>query len=161
KYGECLDKAPGRDEAPEAAMNSAYAYKQIGNYPKAIEMYTKFINDYGSEDRLGKLEKGRPKTKAPPAPQKNQTRLQRLADASAPFGSTYHGVLNYQKAAEMYEKVGANQRFAETKRKDTARNAMILYANMGQKDKMTGMYRLSSSLHPTADEKANADYLVA
>jgi hypothetical protein len=161
KYQECLDAAPGRDEAPEAAMNSAYAYKQIGDYPKAIEMYQKFINDYGSEERLSKLEKGDPRTKTAPDPKKYQTRLKFLGDAYDALGGTYYGFFNYQKAAEIYEKIGANQRFTETKRKETARNAMILYANMGQKDKMLAMYRLSASLHPTADEKANADYLVA
>ncbi|HEY2408119.1 MAG TPA: hypothetical protein VGI10_19060, partial [Polyangiaceae bacterium] len=38
-YKVALDAAPSRDEAPEAAMNGAYAYKQVGEYDKAIEMY--------------------------------------------------------------------------------------------------------------------------
>ena len=43
-YKVALDAAPDRDEAPEAAMNGAYAYKQVGEYDKAIEMYELFIS---------------------------------------------------------------------------------------------------------------------
>src|SRR5690606_906288 len=40
-------------------------------------------------------------------------------------------------------------------------NAMILYANMGQRDKMLAEYRTLVRLHPTAEDKADADYRVA
>ncbi|MFO7178684.1 MAG: hypothetical protein DIU78_008310, partial [Pseudomonadota bacterium] len=43
-YKVALDAAPDRDEAPEAAMNGAFAYKQVGEYDKAIEMYELFIS---------------------------------------------------------------------------------------------------------------------
>src|SRR5205085_12300187 len=36
-----------------------------------------------------------------------------------------------------------------------------LYANMNQRDKMMSEYRTLVSLKPTAEDKANADYLVA
>jgi outer membrane protein assembly factor BamD (BamD/ComL family) len=39
-------------------MNGAYAYKQVGEYDKAIEMYELFIAKYGNEATLEKLEKG-------------------------------------------------------------------------------------------------------
>jgi len=39
-------------------MNGAYAYKQVGEYDKAIEMYELFIAKYGNEATLDKLEKG-------------------------------------------------------------------------------------------------------
>ncbi|HEY3236182.1 MAG TPA: hypothetical protein VGJ84_15805, partial [Polyangiaceae bacterium] len=60
-YKVALDAAPDRDEAPEAAMNGAYAYKQVGEYDKAIAMYELFISKYGSEDMLRKLREGDPK----------------------------------------------------------------------------------------------------
>src|SRR5262249_41688620 len=53
-----LKNAPARDEAPEAAMNGAYAYKQVGDYDQAIDMYTLFIKEYGNEENLRKLEHG-------------------------------------------------------------------------------------------------------
>jgi tetratricopeptide (TPR) repeat protein len=57
-YKVALEAAPDRDEAPEAAMNGAFAYKQVGEYDKAIEMYELFIAKYGNEATLDKLEKG-------------------------------------------------------------------------------------------------------
>jgi tetratricopeptide (TPR) repeat protein len=57
-YKVALEAAPDRDEAPEAAMNGAYAYKQVGEYDKAIEMYELFIAKYGNEATLDKLQKG-------------------------------------------------------------------------------------------------------
>ena len=75
-YEGALKEAPGRDEAPEAAMNAAYAYKQVGEFGKAIDMYNLFITNYGSEANLSKLEKGDATTK--PDPAKYRTRLQFL-----------------------------------------------------------------------------------
>ncbi len=43
-YEAALLAAPARDEAPEAAINGASAYKQVGEFGKAIEMYDKFIS---------------------------------------------------------------------------------------------------------------------
>ncbi len=160
-YEAALSAAPGRDEAPEAAMNAAYAYKQVGDFAKAIELYNKFINEYGNEERLSRLEKGDPKTKAAPEPKKYTERLGYLKDAYNALGTTYYSFFNYQRAAETYEKVANNPRFDLAMRKTTARNAMILFANMGQRDKMLATYKVVIQLQPTADEKANADYLVA
>jgi len=66
-YKVALEAAPERDEAPEAAMNGAYAYKQVGEYDKAIEMYELFIAKYGSEETLDKLQRGESTTPAPAA----------------------------------------------------------------------------------------------
>jgi tetratricopeptide (TPR) repeat protein len=158
-YEGALKEAPGRDEAPEAAINGAFSYKQVGEYGKAIDMYNLFIANYGSESNLSKLEKGDGKT--PPEPAKYRMRLQFLGQAYEALSTTYYGFFNYQRAAETYEKIGSISRFDETKRKDAAKNAMILYANMGQRDKASANYRTLVSLHPSSDEKANADFLVA
>lgn len=160
-YEAALQAAPGRDEAPEAAMNAAYAYKQVGEFNKAIELYTKFINEYGSEDRLNKLQKGDTKAKTAPDPKKYEERLKFLNDAYDALGTTYYSFFNYQRAAETYEKVSLNERFDEEKRRTAARNAMVLYANMGEREKMQSEYRVLTKLKPTADDKAAADYLVA
>src|SRR5205814_6988386 len=89
-YEAALKAAPARDEAPEAAMNAAYAYKQVGEYNKAIELYNKFISEYGSDERLNGLQKGDPKTKAAPDPKKYQERLQFLGTAYDELGTTYY-----------------------------------------------------------------------
>jgi tetratricopeptide (TPR) repeat protein len=160
-YEAALLAAPARDEAPEAAINGAYAYKQVGDFGKAIGMYDKFIAEYGSEERLTTLQKGDSKTKTEPDLKKYQTRLEFLGQAYDALSTTYYGFFSYQKAADTFEKIGANPRFAETKRKEAARNAMVLYASMGNRDKASSNYRTLMSLHPSPDEKANADYLLA
>jgi tetratricopeptide (TPR) repeat protein len=158
-YEGALKEAPGRDEAPEAAINGAYAYKQVGEFGKAIDMYNLFISNYGSEANLSKLDKG--DAKSPPDPARYRTRLQFLGDAYTALSTTYYGFFNYQRAAETYQTIGSTTRFDEKRRKDAARNAMVLYANMGERDKAASNYRTLVSLHPSPDEKANADFLVA
>ncbi len=160
-YESALAAAPGRDEAPEAAMNAAYAYKQIGEYNKAIALYNLFISDYGSDARLNALQKGDPKTKAAADPKKYAERIGYLGDAYSALGETYYSFFNYQRAAETYDKIASNERFPEAKRRDNSKNAMILYANLGQRDKMMAAYRILLKTNPTADDKANADYTVA
>jgi tetratricopeptide (TPR) repeat protein len=160
-YEAALLAAPARDEAPEAAINGAICYKQVGEFGKAIGMYDKFIAEYGSEARLAVLQKGDPKASTPPDPKKYATRVKFLGDAYKELSTTYYGFFNYQKAADTFEKIGANVRFDESTRKEAARNAMVLYASMAQREKATSNYRTLMSLHPTAEEKANADFLLA
>lgn len=160
-YEAALAAAPARRDAPEGAMNAAYAYKQIGEYNKAIALYNKFITEYGSNEQLNALQKGDPKKEIQADPKQYQERLKYLGDAYDALGTTYYSFFNYPKAAETYEKVAAVDRFDEAKRRDAARNAMILYANIGQRDKMTNEYGVMLKLHPGAEDKANADYLVA
>ena len=65
-YKVALDAAPDRDEAPEAAMNGAYAYKQVGEYDKAIEMYELFIARYGNEKKLEQAARTATRRRKPP-----------------------------------------------------------------------------------------------
>lgn len=160
-YEAALLAAPARRDAPEGAMNAAYAYKQIGEYNKAIALYNKFISEYGSNEQLNGLQKGDSKTKTAPDPKLYAERLKYLGEAYDALGTTYYSFFNYPKAAETFEKVSENDRFDESKRRESAKNAMILYANIGQRDKMLAEYRTLVRLHPTAEDKADADYRVA
>ena len=65
-YEAALLAAPARDEAPEAAINGAYAYKQVGEFGKAIGMYDKFITEYGNDERLTILQNGDAKNRPDP-----------------------------------------------------------------------------------------------
>jgi tetratricopeptide (TPR) repeat protein len=158
-YEAALKEAPGYDGAPEAAINGALAYKQIGEFGKAIDMYTLFIGAYGSEDNLNKLQKGDGKN--PPDPKKYEQRLNFLGQAYDALSTTYYGFFNYGKAADTYDKIASTVRFDDKRRKDAARNAMVLYANIGQRDRASSNYKTFVSLRPTPDEKANADFLLA
>lgn len=162
-YKEALQKAPARDEAPEAAMNGAFAYKQIGDYDQAIAMYSLFIREYGNEENLNKLEKGDPANNKPADPKRYEERKKYLKDAYDALSQAYVLFFNYRQAADTYDTISRNKRFEKAARRDAARNAVVLYANIGDRDKMqsTRATFFDKELDAPADQKADIDYLIA
>jgi hypothetical protein len=162
-YQVALKNAPARDEAPEAAMNGAYAYKQVGDYDQAIDMYNLFIKEYGNEDNIRKLEKGDPATNPPkPAdPKKFGERVKFLKQAYDALSAAYVLFFNYRLAAESYDTISKNSRFEKKDRRDAAQNAVVLYANIGDAGKMGASRSTFMSLDPPAEKRAEIDYLVA
>ena len=94
-------------------MNAAFAYKQVGDFSRAIDMYNKFIGTYGSEAKLNALQKGDPKTKTPPDEKKYEDRVTFLGQAYGELSTTYYSFFNYQRAAETQERISSNPRFDE------------------------------------------------
>ncbi|WP_438032298.1 tetratricopeptide repeat protein [Sorangium sp. So ce204] len=162
-YKVALEKAPARDEAPEAAMNGAYCYKQVGDYDQAIAMYSLFIKEYGSEENLSKLEKGDPGANPPksPDPKRYADRVKYLKQAYDALSAAYVLFFNYRSAAETYDTIARNGRFEQAARRDAARNSVLLYANIGERDKMTASRATFMSLNPPPEQKADIDFLVA
>ncbi len=152
-YEAALNAAPGRREAPRGAMRAAFCFKQVGDSNRAIKNYERFIAEYGKEDILSKLQKTDDK--------QYKERLSFLQLAYDEEGTTYYAFFSYPQAAAIYEKVANIGRFDVAKRKEAAKNAMILENAIGRRDQMIAMYKIVDSLGPTADEKANYDYLVA
>jgi hypothetical protein len=154
-YNVALTQPGGaaRDEAPEAAINGAYAYKQVGDYDKAIKMYELFIEKYGDEKTLAKLEQ----EKSPKYPE----RVKYLKQAYDTLSKSYVLFFNYRAAAETYDKISSIGHFEEKDRKDSAKNALTLYASMGDQGKMTQVRTRILALHPSAQEKAETDFIVA
>ncbi|WP_438014741.1 hypothetical protein WMF18_28115 [Sorangium sp. So ce315] len=162
-YRVALEKAPARDEAPEAAMNGAYCYKQVGDYDQAIEMYSLFIKEYGNEANLAKLEKGDPEASPPksPDPKRYAERVKYLKQAYDALSAAYVLFFNYRSAAETYDTIARNTRFEQAARRDAARNSVLLYANIGERDKMTAARATFMGLNPPPEQKADIDFLVA
>ncbi|AUX45753.1 hypothetical protein SOCE26_072490 [Sorangium cellulosum] len=162
-YKVALEKAPARDEAPEAAMNGAYCYKQVGDYDQAIAMYSLFIKEYGSEENLAKLEKGDPEANPPknPDPKRYADRVKYLKQAYDALSAAYVLFFNYRSAAETYDTIARNTRFEQAARRDAARNSVLLYANIGERDKMTASRATFMSLNPPPEQKADIDFLVS
>jgi tetratricopeptide (TPR) repeat protein len=152
-YEAALNNAPSRREAPRGAMRAAFCFKQVGDSNRAIKNYERFISEYGKEDILSKLQGTDPK--------QYHERLKFLQQAYDEEGTTYYAFFSYPQAASIYEKVAKITRFETPKRKEAAKNAMILENAIGRRNEMLAMYRIVTSLGPTADEKANYDYLVA
>jgi hypothetical protein len=162
-YKVALDSAPDRDEAPEAAMNGAYAYKQVGEYDKAIEMYELFISRYGNEKTLTALKSGDAKAKPPvaPSPKKYEERVKYLQGAYDALAGAYVLFFNYPRAAETYDKIANNQHFAEKSRRDSARQGLSLYASLGDRGGMTRARERFQTLGASPKELAEADFIVA
>jgi hypothetical protein len=162
-YREALKNAPARDEAPEAAMNGAYAYKQVGDYDQAIEMYSLFIKEYGSEDNLKKLEKGDHAVNPPKAadPQKYGVRVGFLKQAYDALAEAYVLFFNYRTAAETFDTISRNPRFKKEARREAALRAVIVYSSIGDKEKMLATRQSFYGLEPPAEKKAEIDWQVA
>jgi hypothetical protein len=162
-YKVALDSAPDRDEAPEAAMNGAFAYKQVGEYDKAIEMYELFISRYGNEKTLAALKNGDAKAKPPVAPQpkKYEERVKYLQNAYDALAGAYVLFFNYPRAAETYDKISNNQNFPDKNRRESARQGLSLYASLGDRGGMTRARERFQSLGASPKEMAEADFIVA
>jgi len=162
-YKVALDAAPDRDEAPEAAMNGAFAYKQVGEYDKAIGMYELFISRYGNEQTLNKLQNGDAKAKPPtPAqPKKYEERVKYLQGAYDALAGAYVLFFNYPRAAETYDKISNNTHFPQAARRNSARQALSLYASLGDRGGMTRARERFQALGASPKEIAEADFIVA
>jgi tetratricopeptide (TPR) repeat protein len=155
-YEQALQSAPDREEAPEAAINGAYSYRQVGEYDKAIGMYRLFIEKYGDEKILAKLEKG---DKA--AKDSYKQRVGYLNTAYQALSESYVLFFNYRAAAETYDKISTIKRFEDEKRKSAAKNALILYANLGDRDKMQESRKRFLTFKPKKEDEAEADFILA
>ncbi len=162
-YKVALDAAPDRDEAPEAAMNGAFAYKQIGDYKKAIGMYELFISRYGSEASLLFLRDGgqKGKVRVEPDPRRYAERVGYLKGAFDALGAATVLFFDYPRAAEIYEKIGENSHFSEADRRAALRQALILYSSLGDRGGMVRVEARTRALGASPAEAAEAQYLRA
>jgi tetratricopeptide (TPR) repeat protein len=152
-YEVALKTAPDRDDAPEAAMNAAYAYKQVGEYEKAISAYGLFIEQYGNDKTLDKL-------KSEDA-DKYATRVNFVQDAYRAQAGAYVLFFDYPKAAKTFDTIAQNRHFPQEVRADAAKQALTLYANLDDKSGLERAQRLYSELGATDESRAEAAFLVA
>jgi tetratricopeptide (TPR) repeat protein len=162
-YKVALDAAPDRDEAPEAAMNGAYAYKQVGEYDRAIAMYRLFIERYGDDATLRRLRSGDPKAQPPQAadPAKYEERVGFLSGAYEALAGAYVLFFDYPKAAETFDHISGNDHFPAENRKSAALQALGLYANLDDTSGMQRVRKRLPTLGATAEELAEADFIIA
>jgi tetratricopeptide (TPR) repeat protein len=166
-YEDALRAAPAHKDAPAAAINSAFCYKQVGEFNKAIDLYKLFISNYGSEDILNRLQNGGTdpdkQAKVGPNPAEYKERIKYLGMAYDALSTTYYGFFAYPKAAESFASIASNPRFEDTQRASSAHIAMTLYSNLGDRANMNKMYAvlIDPKMHLPADKRAEADYLRA
>ncbi|MCL2448359.1 MAG: hypothetical protein FWD17_05380, partial [Polyangiaceae bacterium] len=166
-YEDALRRSPSHKDAPAAAINSAFCYKQVGEFNKAIDLYQLFISNYGSDEILGRLEHGgvdpEKKAKVDPNPQEYKERIKYLGMAYDALSTTYYGFFAYQRAAESFGKIANNARFDDDRRSNAARIAMVLYSNLGDRADMNRMYAVlvDPKMRLTPEKRAEAEYLRA
>ena len=160
-YEGALREAPDRKEAPEAAILGAFAYKQVGDYDKAIGMYEVFIKEYGNEKLLTALEKGDKDKGTPPNKAELDDRVKYLKVAYDALAEAYVLFFDYRRAAQTYEKIASVERFEDKDQREAARNAVFLYANIGDSDKMESAKNKFFTMNPTAEERAEVEWLAA
>jgi hypothetical protein len=126
-------------------------------------MYQLFIKEYGSEEKLTALEKGDPKAEPPgkPDPAEYEKRKGALKDAYTELAKANVLFFTYRGAAEVYDTVSTNKRFAEDDRRKAAKNAVDLYANLGEEQKMLAARQTLYGLNAPVSQKMEIDYLVA
>lgn len=144
-------------------MNGAFAYKQVGEYDKAIGMYELFISRYGNQQTLNRLRTGDPAAKPPVAadPKRYEERVGYLRNAYDALASAYVLFFNYPRAAETYDKISTNEHFKQTDRREAARQALSLYSSLGDANGMTRSRERFQGLAASPKEIAEADFVVA
>ncbi|MCH2110826.1 MAG: hypothetical protein MK135_16025, partial [Polyangiaceae bacterium] len=152
-YRVALAAAPERDEAPEAAMNGAYAYKQVGEYDKAIGMYSLFIEKYGEEETLAELRGA--------DGEQYEVRVKYLFQAYQALAEAYVLFFDYPHAAATFDSISQVSHFDAEARRAAAQQALSLYVNLGDAAGMSRARRNYAKLGASAEELAEADYLVA
>lgn len=162
-YKAALAAAPERDEAPEAAMNGAYAYKQVGEYDKAIAMYELFITRYGSPGKLDTLQRGDPKAKPAqkPDPVRYEERVKFLKLAYDALANAYVLFFDYPKAATTLSSISRNQYFSEDDRRQAALQALQLQTSLGNREKVRQSRDALFALGASAQQRAQADFVIA
>jgi hypothetical protein len=123
-------------------MRAAFAWKQIGENRKATADYEMVVRAYDSTSM--------------------DTELAELVElAYGELAATYAGAFDYAKAAETYDEIARHPRFEKSKRKEAARNTMLLHGAMGHREKALALHRVVSTFALTPEEKASLDYLAA
>ncbi|MBM4357575.1 MAG: tetratricopeptide repeat protein [Deltaproteobacteria bacterium] len=174
-YEEGLKVDPGRDEAPEAAINGAVSHKQLGNYDKAIAMYELFIGAYGKDDLLDALKNGN-KAKGP-EPEKYGQRVRYLKMAYDALAETYVLFFDYTKAAQTFDKISDTARevppvkektgeerpntrgFDLEARRNAAQNALFLYLNIGESARAEATRKRFFAMNPPREQQAEIEWL--
>ncbi len=161
KYEAALKVAPSRPESPRAAINSAYCYKQVNEYKRAADVYRFFLDKYGREDDLIAYRDGNAKKGIKKDPEQFKTRLEYTKKALGELGRTYLQAFDYQSAAKHYDDVAGRTLLDAGERRDAAFTAVVLQANLGNRDKMLAARTRFQAFNPPAAERAEIDFVVA
>jgi hypothetical protein len=169
KYEALFTQDPKEDYAPEAAMNAAHAWKQLGNYTHVHALYKQFLSTYGSEQLLAELD-AKPRAQNVSHFRQYEARLKYVLQVYEALVQLEIATFDYAGAAKTYASMSGNARFPKEKRVEAARNAIVLFGPLGQReaqmaerDKLVKLVVSDKDKDKDKDKDAaiDADYLVA
>jgi hypothetical protein len=160
-YEEGLNIASDGDDAPEAAINGAFAYRQVGAPDRAAELYAKLIASYGAEAILDRFAKGDGAKKLAPSPARLAERVKYLELAYDALATARFASFRYPEAAETFARMASLTRFEEPWRRQAANNGVVLFGVLGDDARGDALARTFLALHPSAEEKARVELLLA
>jgi hypothetical protein len=144
-------------------MNGAFAYKQVGEYDKAIAMYELFISKYGSEATLRLLRDGDPGAKPPVGPDgaRYEKRVGYLKEAYDALASSYILFFSYPPRGR---DLRADRQQRALRRRAASRGEPTVVGALCEPGDEAGMRRERErfrTLGASPTEMAEADFIVA
>jgi hypothetical protein len=152
-YRAALQRAPASDEAPEAAINGAHAFKRASMFGEAIDMHRLFLGAYGSEESLARLERGDPR--------KYAERLRYVNASRETLLEAYIATFDYAAAAALEATIARDRRADVSARREAGYHAVRLHTSLGARGEAAAVHRIWLRLGPTPAYRAMLEYLLA
>jgi hypothetical protein len=149
---------PKADYAPEMAMNAGHAWKQLGNFAHVHAIYKHFVETYGSEQVLAELD-AQPRSKAVSSFRQYEEHVKYALSGYEALAQLEVATFDYAGAAKTYASMSGNARFPKEKRVEAARNAIVLFGPLAQRDAQ--MAERDKLVKLDKDMAIDVDYLVA
>src|SRR5690606_11953279 len=124
----------------------------VGDYDRAIEMYSLFISKYGDKQTLTQL--------AASNKEKYEQRIGYLQRAEEALAAAYVLFFDYARAARKFDQIANSELFSSEVRKDAAKQALTLFVNLDDEVGVDRAYKRYVSLGAGDEERAEADFMV-
>jgi hypothetical protein len=143
---------PDARDAPEGAINGAYAFRQIGAHARAIALLERFLASSADPAALAALERGTPSH--PPDPRAYRERIRYVQIAYDTVATAYVVGFRFEAAADTYLHEARTRALAPSDRISAASSALRLFAAIGDEAKAREVFVIEKSLSKDKDALA-------
>lgn len=147
------EKDPDSPLAVEAIVMGASSFRQAGAMAEAVKLYQRLVERYGGDDALDVLARDKSDPRA------YSDRLRFLQLALEQLSQAHLLWLDYLAAAQIFEQTALNRHFEKPARIDAASNALLLYAQLGQRNRMDILRSTWVKLAPSEEHKRKIEWL--
>jgi hypothetical protein len=143
---------PAYEQAPGATLLAASACALSDDPRRAVDLYERFLTDYGSDAAL--------------APLSDKTRDKRVRDLGLAYdglANAYHTLFAFADTARILARTATDARLDGAHRANAARSALLLYSSMGDRDGAGAMRAVlvDGGVDVTPAARLEAEYLDA